>query len=76
MRQIEFTANLAGQELKVTLKDPLANGGHWQVLIGHFYHGTISRREGKWIGHLNPKSNLQADDIQILGTLIDQQCPD
>ncbi|MBN8852205.1 MAG: hypothetical protein BGO55_00490 [Sphingobacteriales bacterium 50-39] len=75
MRKIEFTGNLAGEKLKVFLTDPHPNGSHWQVLIDHYYHGTITKRDGKWIGHLNPNSDLQADDIQILGGWVDHYYP-
>jgi len=76
MRKIEFTTNHAGKELQVALVDPHPNGTHWQIIIDHFYHGAITKRDGRWIGHLNLNSILQADDIQFLGERIDLHYPE
>jgi len=75
MRKIEFTANLAGKEVEVALYDPHPSGKHWQILVAHYYQGSIIKRDGKWIGYLSPNSILQADDIQLLGERIDQEYP-
>lgn len=69
--KIEFTAHYGDQLKQVELSTPYGGGDGYHVYIDRYYNGVIVKLNGEWVGHFNPKSELQAFDIEILGEMID-----
>jgi hypothetical protein len=69
MKTIEFYGYWGDQKKKVHICAPTGGEGV-QIIIDNFYHGIILNRAGQWVGYLNGNSELTADDIQILGTIV------
>ena len=75
MKQIEFEAAFGNKRKKVEISQPHQTAVFGlQITIDGYYCGMITKQNGKWIAHLNDKSlpEFTADDIQILGEIIDQ----
>lgn len=72
MKKIEFLACYGDKIKTVEIAQALGAGDSYQILIDRYYHGTIIKQRGEWVAHLNSRSNLTADDILIIGDLIDQ----
>lgn len=72
MGKIEFHASYGEIKKPVEICEPNGAGGHYQILIDHYYHGIITKRKGEWVAFLNSKSELTGDDISIIADLIDQ----
>ena len=63
---------ICGNETKTArLVAPSGANGFWQVLIDNYYEGILIKRNDRWIGYVNERSELTADDIMILGEMID-----
>lgn len=75
MKDIEFTATFGDQPKKVKLVAQAASAGHYDVHINDYRQGSIVKQKDGWVGYLNEKSILTADDILILGEMIDSQGP-
>lgn len=73
MKDIKFTAVYGDETKEVELSNPLGGGSGYHVYIDRYYTGTIIKRNGKWAGFFNPKSQdeFTSDDIMILGDIID-----
>ena len=76
MKKIEFLASYGDIKKPVEICEPNGAGSHYQILIDHYYHGIITRRNGEWVDYLNYKSNLSGDDVLIIGELIEKTLPD
>lgn len=70
---IEFDAAYGNDRKMVVIRQLSGLGNIYQVFIGNYYEGTIVKLNGEWVAHLNLKSDLTADDIQLLGDIIDNQ---
>lgn len=70
MKTVEFEAVYGDETKKVQLTAP-SGGEGVQVIIDNYYQGMLFKRQGKWVGYFNEDSNLTADDVQILGEMID-----
>jgi hypothetical protein len=73
MVSIEFDAAYGNDRKMVVIRQLSGSGKIYQVFIGNYYEGTIVKLNGEWAAHLNLKSDLTADDIQLLGDIIDNQ---
>jgi len=71
MDEIEGVENFGEGRKKYQFIRPQGAGGHFQILIDKYYQGTIEKRNGKWVAHLNRTSKLTPDDIWIIGELLD-----
>lgn len=68
---IEMTCPF-GDELKnVLIFNPIGGGEGYNVLVNGFTQGTIFWRNNKWVGYPTKGSDLNIDDIWIIGDLID-----
>jgi hypothetical protein len=75
MKQIEFEAVFGNKVKKVIISQPHGTAQYGlQLTIDNYYCGSIVKQNEKWIAHFTDKSLLQftADDIQILGEIIDK----
>lgn len=63
-----------GHERKfVWLTQPSGAGGGYQLYIEHRYQGMILKKDGRWISQLTQPHDFTADDIYVLGELIDNE---
>jgi hypothetical protein len=69
---IKFKAPFGDERKDIMLGNPHGGSEGYQVYIDDYYQGTIVLRDGQWIGHLNDRSELTIDDIQILGERIER----
>jgi hypothetical protein len=72
MKKIEIEASFGNKKKAVQIVQPAGAGGLYQILISNYYHGTVSKINGEWVAHLNAKSELTGDDIQIITDLIEK----
>lgn len=75
MKKIEFLAWYGDENKSVEICEPNGAGGHYQILIDHYYHGIITKRKGEWVVYPNVKSDLTGDDICIISELIETNFP-
>ena len=76
IKKIQLTA-FYGNELKhVVVSNPYGGGAGYHVYINKRYNGTIVKRNGEWVGLLNPKSDLKAADIELFGEIVDARYPE
>lgn len=71
MKEIIFLAAFSEQQKEVRVTQPNGAGNDFQVFVEKYYQGVLVKLKGEWVGHLNPNSLLTADDILILGEMID-----
>ena len=72
MKDIEFDAQFGNAVKRVKCAFDKSVSGY-QILIGNFYQGVISYRNGEWTAHLNSRSILIGDDVFILGEIIEKE---
>ena len=73
MKTIEFNAQIGDVIKKVKVSSNEYGAGGWQILIDDYYHGDVFYKDGGWRAHLNAKSFLTGDDINILGEMIEKE---
>ena len=73
MVSIEFDAAYGNDRKMVVIRQLSGSGNIYQVFIGNYYDGMLVKLNGEWVAHLNLKSDLTSDDIQLLGDIIDNQ---
>jgi hypothetical protein len=72
-KSIELEAHYGDTIKKVVVTNPPGGGSGYHVYIDKRYNGSVVKYKGEWVGHLNPKSDLQTADIDILGEIIDSK---
>lgn len=70
MKTIEFYGYWGNQKKKVHICVPTGGEG-CQIIVDNFYQGIILKRKEQWVGYFNYNSELTADDIGILGKIIE-----
>lgn len=70
MKDIELLCPFGDDRKKVYISHNQAGSGGYQLLIDSYYQGDLVKKNGAWL-LLSNTNNLTADDIQILGELID-----
>jgi hypothetical protein len=73
MNTIEFTIPWDNGRKTVKIVDVGSGSGGYQVLMDNYYNGDILFKGNEWVGLLNPKSELSIDDVQFLGSLVDEE---
>lgn len=71
MTSIEFTATFGHVRKTVKLSQPAGASGGYKIFIDGFYQGMIVKLNGEWVGHLNPASQINGDDIGVIGEVIE-----
>lgn len=72
MEVIVSVAVYGDQRKELVISQPSGAGNDFHIFIDKYYEGSIVKLKGDWVGHLIPKSRLTADDVQILGEMIDK----
>jgi hypothetical protein len=73
MKSIDVQAKVDDGIKTLSVVQPTGSGDSYQILIDRWFHGTIVRYQGRWVGHLNDKSNLTEKNIQTIGKLIEDK---
>jgi hypothetical protein len=71
VKEIIFYGAYGDEQKTVKLTAPSGGAGFWQLIIDNYYYGILVKRNNQWEGHIN--GDLTAEDILILGELIDAQ---
>jgi hypothetical protein len=73
MNTIEVKARFDDGIKTLCIVQPVGGGDSYQILIDRYYHGTIGRFKGNWVGRLNDKSDLTEKNIHTIGKLIENK---
>lgn len=73
MKPLTFPATFGDVIKTVTISQPLGAGGIFYITIDNYHHGQMWKRNNEWVGYMADKSELTAEDVQILGEMIDEQ---
>lgn len=76
MKKLEFPATFGHQVKQVSISQPLGAGGIFYITIENYHQGQMWKRNGQWVGYMADKSEITAEDIQILGEMIDEEMKD
>lgn len=72
MEKFQFLAHYGNEVKTVEIAQPHQSGNSYQVTIDKWYHGMITKRNGEWVAFWNAKSELGADEISIIGEIIEK----
>jgi hypothetical protein len=75
MEHLEIVTWYGEEKKTVVVTQPNSASGTFQILIDRYYHGQITRYNGKWIAYLNSKSDLTSNDLLILFNLLTELLP-
>ena len=59
------------KEAMISKPEGMSGDISYQVHINNYFQGTVKKQGGEWKAHLNQKSQLTIDDIQIIGDIIE-----
>lgn len=68
---IELDLLMGNKRRHVKITQSFGAGDVWYVLIDKYLHGQLYKRSGEWQGNIRNSDLLYADDISIIGQLID-----
>ena len=72
MRRVTLIVDWGGITKEIEVSEVFGNwNGGCYVYIDRYYNGKITLIDGEWRPNLHPECELTMDDVQILGTLID-----
>lgn len=71
MAGIEFTGVIGDRQIAVTVSRPYGAGETWYVVADGFLVAQMVRRDG-WRAYLPHGSWIQAEEIVMLGEMLDQ----
>lgn len=72
MKTIELSVPFGNEYKSVKIIENSMGGGNYQIMIDNYYQGDVVKIRGKWQAHLNNKSELTIDDIQLLSEIVEK----
>jgi hypothetical protein len=75
MGEISFIASFGDETKRVKLTQPQGAGGGHFLSIDNYHKGQLIKQGGQWVLQANDLSEFTADDIVILGDIIENGVP-
>jgi hypothetical protein len=75
MIELEGVAVFGEVRKRYQLTQQNGAGGEYQIFINRYCQGTLVKRKGEWVGHLNHRSKLTTADVLVLGEMLDNAFP-
>jgi len=67
---IELTITFGNQPRNVKITQPLGSGGGYHLFIDNYFQGSILPQDGKLVAHLNQRSIITVDDLEVIFEII------